>query len=43
MAAEDLLVDNRSDGQAVEAIGEGLPQLDIVTALAFIIKSCRQK
>lgn len=43
MAAEDLLVDNGCDGQTVEAIGEGFPQLDIVATLAFIVKSCKSK
>lgn len=43
MAAEDLLVDNRGDGQAVEAIGESLPQLHVIAALAFVVESCRQK
>jgi hypothetical protein len=36
---EDLLVDDRSDGQTVEAVGERLPQLDIVPPLAFIVKT----
>lgn len=34
MATEDLLVHNGSDGQAVEAISEGLPQFDVVASLA---------
>lgn len=34
MHTEDLLVDERGYGQAVEAVGEGLPNLDIVSALA---------
>jgi hypothetical protein len=36
---EDLLVNDGSDGQAVEAIGEGLPQLDVVAALALIVEA----
>ncbi len=32
--AEDLLIDERGDGEAVEAVGEGLPDLDVVAALA---------
>lgn len=32
--AKDLLVDDRSDRQTVEAIGERLPQLGVVSALA---------
>jgi hypothetical protein len=31
MAAEDFLVNYRSHGEAVEAVGEGFPQLDVVT------------
>ena len=34
VAAEDLLVDDGSDRQAVEAIRKRLPQLDVVTPLA---------
>ena len=37
--AEDLLVDDGGDGQAVEAVGEGLPQLDVVAALALVIET----
>jgi hypothetical protein len=33
-----LLVDERGDGQAVEAVGEGLPQADVVAPLALIVK-----
>jgi hypothetical protein len=36
---EDLLVDDSSDGQAVETIGECLPQLDVVSALALVVKT----
>ena len=36
--AEDLLVDDGGDGQAVEAVGEGLPQLDVVAALALVVE-----
>lgn len=43
VAAENLLVDDRSYGQAVETVREGLPQLDIVATLALIVKSCRRK
>lgn len=32
MAAEDLLVHDGGDGQAVEAVSEGLPQLDVEPA-----------
>jgi hypothetical protein len=36
---EDLLVDDGGNGQAVEAVGEGLPQLDVVAALALVIEA----
>ena len=36
---EDLLIDDRGDGQAVEAISEGLPKLDIVPPLAFVVEA----
>lgn len=36
---EDLLVNDGCDGQAVEAIREGLPQLDVVPPFALVIKS----
>lgn len=39
MHGEDLLVDNGGNRQAVEAIGEGLPELDVVAALALIVES----
>lgn len=39
MHGEDLLVDDSSNGKAVEAIGEGLPQLDVVAALALIVET----
>jgi len=34
MTAEDLLVDDGGDWEAVKAVGERFPQLDVVTALA---------
>lgn len=36
---EDLLVDDSGDGKAVEAVGEGLPQLNVVTALALVVEA----
>ena len=39
VAAEDLLVHNGGDGQAVEAVSERLPQLDVVTSLTFILSN----
>ena len=35
---EDLLVDDRGNGQAVEAVRERLPQLDVVSALACSVQ-----
>jgi hypothetical protein len=37
--AEDLLINDSSDGQTVKAVGEGLPKLDVVAALALIIEA----
>lgn len=34
MAAEDLLIYNGCNGQAVEAVGERFPQFDVVASLA---------
>ena len=34
MAAEDLLIHNSGNGQTVEAVGESLPELDVVPPLA---------
>lgn len=39
MHREDLLVDDGSDGQAVEAVGECLPQLDVVSSLALVVEA----
>lgn len=39
MHSEDLLIDDGSNGQAVKAVGESLPQLDVVPPLALIIEA----
>ena len=39
VAADDLLVDDGRYGQAVEAVGERLPELNVVAALALVIKA----
>lgn len=39
MHRENLLVDDGSNWQAVEAVSEGLPQLDVVAALALIVET----
>lgn len=36
MHAQDLLLDERGDGHAVEAVDEGLPELDRVAVLACV-------
>ena len=36
VAAEDLVVDDAGDGEAVEGVSEGLPQLDVVAALHLV-------
>ena len=39
MAAEDLLVDDSSDGEAVEAVGKDLPELDVEAPLALVVEA----
>ncbi len=39
MHGEDLLIDDRGDGQAVETISKCLPQLDVVSSFAFIVEA----
>ncbi len=39
MHAKDFLIDNGSNGKAVEAVCEGFPKLNIVAPLALVIKS----
>ena len=39
VAAEDLLVDDGGQREAVEAVGEGLPQLDVVPPLALVVEA----
>lgn len=39
MHGEDLLVNDGGNGQAVEAVGESLPQLDVVSSLALIVET----
>ena len=39
MAAEDLLVDDGRHRQAVEAVREGLPHLDVVPSFAFVVEA----
>ena len=39
MDAEDLLVHDRGEGEAVEDVAEHAPQLDVVPALALVVKA----
>ena len=39
MHSEDLLVDDSSNGEAVEAVCEGLPELDVVPPLALVVEA----
>ena len=39
MHRENLLIDDCCDRQAVKAIGERLPQLNVIPPLAFVVKS----
>lgn len=39
MHCEDLLVDDCSNGQAVEAVRESLPEFDVVPSLALIVEA----
>lgn len=39
MHAENLLVDDCSNGEAVEAVSESLPQLNIVAAFALVVET----
>ena len=39
MHTENLLIDDCSDGKAIEAIGESLPEFNVVSSLALIIET----
>lgn len=39
MTAKDLLVDDRRYGEAIEAIREGLPELDVVPPLTLVVET----
>lgn len=39
MAAEDFLIDDGSNGQTVEAVGERLPELDVVAPFALVVEA----
>jgi len=37
--AQDLFVNEGSDGEAVEAVSEGFPEFDVVPALALVVET----
>jgi len=37
--AENLLVDDGCDGQAIKTVSERLPKLDVISSLALIVES----
>lgn len=39
MHCEDLFIDDSRDWQAVEAVCERLPQLDVVSSLALVVET----
>lgn len=39
MYTKDLFIDNGSDGEAVEGVGESFPQFYIVPSLALVIEA----
>lgn len=39
MTAENFLINDGGNGKAVEAVGECLPEFDVVPSLTFIIKA----
>ena len=39
MHTEYLLVDYGGNGEAIEAVGEGFPKLDVVSSLTFVVKT----
>jgi hypothetical protein len=39
MHAQNLLINQGCNGQAVETVREGLPQLDVVSAFAFVVET----
>ena len=39
MHGEDLLINDGGDGQAVEAVSESLPKLDVVASLALVVET----
>lgn len=39
MHGENLLVNDGGNRQAIKAIGEGFPQLNVVSSLAFVVEA----
>ena len=38
MHSEDLFIDDCGNGQAVEAVGESFPELNVIPSLALVIE-----
>lgn len=38
MHSKDFLIDDSGNRQAIEAVGECLPQLNVIPPLAFVVK-----
>lgn len=39
MHAQDFLVNEGSNGEAVEAVSEGFPEFDVVSSLALVVEA----
>lgn len=39
MGAEDFLIDDGGDWEAVEDVAKGFPKLDVITTAAFIVEA----
>ena len=39
MTAEDLIIDDGGDGEAIETVGKCLPQFDRKPPLAFVVET----
>jgi hypothetical protein len=37
--AENFFINNSSNGKAIEAVSEGLPQLDVISAFALVVET----
>ena len=39
MHAEDFIIDDGGNGQAIESVCESFPEFDVVSSLAFVVKA----